>query len=88
MEHLFKSIERVLAVLAGIALLIMMVLTFVDVIGRYGFNNSIFGTSEIIELLMVVVIFAGIAFVIADLVALALIITFPILAVGLVALLR
>lgn len=63
MERIFKGIERLLAVLAGIALFIMMVLTFVDVVGRYGFNKSIFGTSEIIELLMVVVIFAGIAFV-------------------------
>lgn len=63
MEQLFKTIERVLAVLAGIALFIMMVLTFIDVIGRYGFNKSIFGTSEIIEVLMVIVIFAGIAFI-------------------------
>jgi|GEM_PF-368355 len=63
MENLFKSIERVLAILAGIALFIMMILTFVDVVGRYGFNKSIFGTSEMIEVLMVVVIFAGVAFV-------------------------
>ncbi len=66
MERIFRSIEHVLAVLAGIALLIMMVLTFVDFVGRYGFNNSIFGTSEMIELLMVVVIFAGVAFVTAS----------------------
>lgn len=63
MERIFKVIEKVLAVLAGIALLFMMVLTFVDVIGRYGFNKSIFGSSEMIEVLMVVVIFAGVAFV-------------------------
>ncbi len=66
MERIFKSIERVLAVLAGIALFIMMILTFVDVVGRYGFNKSIFGTSEMIEVLMVVVIFAGVAFVTAS----------------------
>lgn len=63
MERIFKSIERVLAILAGIALFCMMILTFVDVVGRYGFNKSIFGTSEMIELLMVIVIFAGVAFV-------------------------
>lgn len=63
MERIFKIIERLLAVLAGIALFIMMVLTFVDVVGRYGFNKSIFGTSEMIEVLMVIVIFAGIAFI-------------------------
>lgn len=66
MTRIFKSIERVLAVLAGISLFIMMILTFVDVVGRYGFNKSIFGTSEMIEALMVVVIFAGVAFVTAD----------------------
>lgn len=66
MERIFTSIERVLAVLAGIALFIMMILTFVDVIGRYGFNKSIFGSSEMIEVLMVVVIFAGVAFVTAS----------------------
>lgn len=65
MERIFKGIEWVLVVLASIALLIMMVLTFVDVIGRYGFNKSIFGTAEIIEYLMVAVIFAGVAFVTA-----------------------
>ena len=63
MKHIFKSIEWVLAVLAGIALLVMMMLTFVDVIGRYGFNRSIFGTAEMIEFLMVTVIFAGVAFI-------------------------
>lgn len=66
MERIFKSIEHVLAILSGIALFIMMILTFVDVIGRYGFNKSIFGTSEMIEALMVVVIFAGVAFVTAS----------------------
>ncbi len=65
MERVFRSLEWIMAVLAGIALFIMMVLTFVDVIGRYGFNKSIFGTAEIIEYLMVCVIFAGIAFVTA-----------------------
>jgi len=63
MLRIFKILEWTLAVLASIALLIMMVLTFVDVIGRYAFNKSIFGTAEIIEYLMVVVIFAGIAFI-------------------------
>jgi TRAP-type C4-dicarboxylate transport system permease small subunit len=66
MESAFKTIQRVLAVCAGIALFIMLILTFMDVIGRYGFNKSIFGTSEIIEGLMVVVIFAGVAFVTAS----------------------
>lgn len=65
MTRIFKSFEWILAVLSGIALLVMMVLTFVDVVGRYGFNNSIFGAAEMIEYLMIAVIFAGIAFVTA-----------------------
>lgn len=60
---LFKRLQLVLAILAGTALFAMMVLTFVDVIGRYGFNHSIFGTAELIRYLMVVVVFAGVAFV-------------------------
>lgn len=65
MFRVFKILEWTMAVLAGFALLVMMVLTFADVIGRYGFNKSIFGTAEIIEYLMVVVVFAGIAFITA-----------------------
>ena len=66
MTQVFKAIERVLAICAGISLFVMMILTFVDVVGRYGFNKSIFGTSEMIEFLMVIVIFAGVAFVSAS----------------------
>ncbi len=65
MTKIFKRLELMLAVLAGIALLAMMVLSFFDVVGRYGFNNSIFGTAEYVEMLMVVTIFAGVAFVTA-----------------------
>ncbi|WP_180897921.1 TRAP transporter small permease [Martelella soudanensis] len=61
--RIYKAIETVLAVLAGTGLLAMMILTFADVIGRYGFHHSIFGTAEYVEFLMVVTIFAGVAFV-------------------------
>lgn len=66
MIGLLRLGERVLAVAAGLALLAMMVLTFVDVFGRYGFHASVFGGSEMVELLMVVVIFAGVALVTLD----------------------
>ena len=65
LDRIFFLTARVLALIAGSALLIMMVLTFVDVIGRYGFNRSIFGTAEIVEYLMIFTIFAGLAFVTA-----------------------
>jgi len=43
----------------------MMLLTFVDVIGRYGFHHSIFGAAEIIEQLMMITVFAGLGFITA-----------------------
>jgi TRAP-type transport system small permease protein len=63
LERLLFLTARVLALIAGTALLAMMVLTFVDVIGRYGFHRSIFGTAEFVEYLMIFTIFAGLAFV-------------------------
>ena len=48
-----------LEVLAGLVIAVMMVLTFVDVIGRYVFNEPIFGASELISALLALAIFAG-----------------------------
>ena len=59
-------LRQALALAAGGAMLVMVVLTCVDVIGRYGFHNSVFGASEMIELLMVAVVFGGLAFVTAS----------------------
>lgn len=50
---------KVLEIIAGVMLVIMMALTLVDVIGRYVFSAPIFGASEMISMLLVVVIFAG-----------------------------
>lgn len=61
-----KAIEVVLAVFAGVGLFVMMCLTAVDVIGRYGFNKSVFGSAEYTEILMVGIIFAGIALISAS----------------------
>ena len=57
--------SRTLGAIAGTALFAMMALTFVDVIGRYGFHKSIFGAAEIVEFLMIVTVFAGLAFITA-----------------------
>lgn len=65
LEKFFGAAGAVLAIVAGTALFAMMALTFADVIGRYGFNKSVFGTAEWIETLMVLAIFAGIAFITA-----------------------
>jgi len=55
--------SRMLGLIAGASLFVMMLLTFVDVIGRYGFHRSIFGAAEIIEQLMMITVFAGLAFI-------------------------
>jgi len=45
------------------ALLAMMLLTFVDVLGRYAFNAPIYGASEMISYLLAAMLFAGLALV-------------------------
>lgn len=57
------SIERYcdasLGFVAGAALFAMMILTFVDVVGRYAFSSPLRGGMELIEVLLVLTIFAG-----------------------------
>jgi len=59
--------KRLLAALCGavaaLALFAIMVLTFVDVAGRKAVSQSLPGSLELTELLMVVVIFAGLPLV-------------------------
>jgi TRAP-type C4-dicarboxylate transport system permease small subunit len=50
---------RILATAAGVMILIMMVVTTIDVIGRDVFNMPLFGAFEMTEILMGLVIFAG-----------------------------
>jgi TRAP-type C4-dicarboxylate transport system permease small subunit len=44
-------------------LLLMMLLTVVDVVARYGFNRPVRGAFEVTELMLVVLIFAGLPLV-------------------------
>ena len=55
--------EKVCGLLAAAALFAIMALTFFDVGGRKLFSNSITGSLELTELLMVVVIFAALPLV-------------------------
>lgn len=50
---------RILATIAGGMILVMMVVTTIDVIGRDVFNMPLFGGYEMTEILMGLVIFAG-----------------------------
>lgn len=58
-----KLLELLCGLLAGSALFAIMALTFFDVLGRKLASNSIAGSLELTELLMVVVIFAALPLV-------------------------
>ena len=58
-----KLLDLLCGVLSAIALFAIMALTFFDVIGRKLASNSIPGSLELTELLMVVVIFAALPLV-------------------------
>lgn len=48
-----------LELLTSVVLVVMMALTFVDVIGRYLLNQPVFGANEMISSLLAVLIFSG-----------------------------
>ena len=58
-----KVLEIACGVLSGAALFAIMALTFFDVLSRKLLDNSITGSLELTELLMVVVIFAALPLV-------------------------
>ena len=55
--------DALLGVAASAILMAMMCLTFVDVVARYVFNRPIRGAFEVTELLLLVLIFAGLPLV-------------------------
>jgi TRAP-type C4-dicarboxylate transport system permease small subunit len=62
-SRLDKLLELLCGLLSGIALFCIMALTFFDVLGRKFLSNSIPGSLELTELLMVVVIFGALPMV-------------------------
>ena len=63
-EHRWeRRVEAVLGGAASAILLGMMLLTFVDVVARYVFNRPLSGAFEVTELMLVVLIFAGLPLV-------------------------
>lgn len=56
---------RLLQLVAALLLLVMMAVTFVDVIGRYVFNRPLPGAFELTEVLLALVIFVGLPIVTA-----------------------
>lgn len=58
-----RHAEAILGVAASAILLLMMWLTVVDVVARYVFNRPLRGAFEVTELLLLVLIFAGLPLV-------------------------
>ena len=58
-----RRAEALLGVAASVILLAMMLLTVVDVVARYVFNRPVRGAFEVTELMLVVLIFAGLPLV-------------------------
>jgi TRAP-type C4-dicarboxylate transport system permease small subunit len=58
-----RRVEALLGGAASAILLAMMLLTAVDVVGRYVFNRPVRGAFEVTELMLVVLIFAGLPLV-------------------------
>jgi TRAP-type C4-dicarboxylate transport system permease small subunit len=58
-----KVVDAVLGVAASAILFVLMAMTFVDVVSRYVFNRPLSGTFEITELMLLVLIFAGLPLV-------------------------
>ena len=58
-----RRVEAILGVAASAILFAMMLLTFVDVVARYAFNRPLRGAFEVTELMLLVLIFAGLPLV-------------------------
>ena len=63
-EHRWeRHVEAILGVAASAILFAMMLLTVVDVVARYVFNRPLRGAFEVTELMLLVLIFAGLPLV-------------------------
>jgi len=54
-----NGLIKVLEIVANCVLVVMMLLTFVDVVGRYLIGAPVFGASEMISAMLALVIFCG-----------------------------
>ena len=58
-SHMSGLVKKTIAWISAVFLCVMMVLTVVDVVGRYVFNAPLAGATEMTELLLSAVIFIG-----------------------------
>ncbi len=61
--HLARTLDRLLVATAAASLFAMMAFTFADVVLRYVFARPVRGGLEVVELLMVAMIFSGLPLV-------------------------
>lgn len=59
--NIVRQAARLLAWFASAILVLIMALTFIDVVGRNFFGRALIGTVESIELLMGILVFSGLA---------------------------
>jgi len=62
-QAVLPPLIRIAEIVTAILLFIMMMLTFVDVIGRYVFTAPIFGAAEMIQFLLAMTIFGGLCLI-------------------------
>ncbi len=62
-SHLARTLDRVLDTTTAVSLFAMMAFTFADVVLRYVFARPVRGGLEVVELLMVAMIFSGLPLV-------------------------
>ncbi len=62
-QALLPPLIRIAEVATAFLLFVMMMLTFVDVIGRYLFTAPVFGAAEMIQFLLAMTIFGGLCLV-------------------------
>jgi TRAP-type C4-dicarboxylate transport system permease small subunit len=60
---IYVIVEKICGRIAGGLIMVLMLLTAADVAGRFLFNSPILGAYEISEILMVGIVFLGIAYV-------------------------
>ena len=60
---LYRTVVRALEIAAAVLLLALMLLTCIDVVGRYFFNSPLWGGFEMTESLLAVMIFLGLPLV-------------------------
>ena len=62
-QAILPPLIRIAEIVTAILMFVMMMLTFVDVIGRYVFTAPVFGAAEMIQFLLAMTIFGGLCLI-------------------------